>query len=318
MEFMSGGFMFRNNRPRKGISTHLDIPIVAFVVLVCIIIAIGFQLLGSINFIIGKQEIQLSIEMDDSGSELVSLLGATSSGMTHMEILGDTSATGSGQHVREGLDGLKSATDKLGTGYNLSGIESAGSSTYSGTCILDDSGEFSGEMAWPMQGTRITDAPGWRIHPDDKICKCHAGIDIGGDGMDVLAAADGVVSISGWNDRGYGNMITLTHDGGYRTLYGHLSEIEGEAAKGREVKKGQKIGVSGDTGESLGSHLHFELKIDNRPINPCGYMENAPSGCETRDRCYAGTSGEMSYVAQVPVPGAQPGNLKKNAVLVKP
>jgi murein DD-endopeptidase MepM/ murein hydrolase activator NlpD len=83
---------------------------------------------------------------------------------------------------------------------------------------------------------------------------------------------------------------------------------------------GDIIGVSGNTGETTNPHLHFELKKNGVPINPCIFVKDKPQECEVNDRCAvegsSGPSDKISYNAQVPIPGAQPGNLKKTVSLV--
>lgn len=94
----------------------------------------------------------------------------------------------------------------------------------------------------------------------------HKGIDIAADeGTDVLSADDGKVSESGENGN-YGNCIKITHNNGMVTLYAHLSEIS--VNPGDSVTKGQLIGKVGSTGDSTGPHLHFEVKKDERYIDP--------------------------------------------------
>jgi hypothetical protein len=308
--------MSRQARQSKGQITPMDLLIVAMVFFIGVGLFILVDFLVARDIIISKQTIYLSMETDDRGSELISLLGSTSAGMSHMEIVGDMSATGYEQYIKEGLDGLKDVTKRIGSGYSLSGLEAVPApTTISTTCIYDDSGQFPGKMEWPMWGTRISDEPGWRYHPIDRVCKCHSGVDIAGDGLEVKAAADGDVKFAGWTDGGYGNMVKISHEGGYETWYAHLKEIlvkEGQRVIGGETV----IGISGSTGKSTGPHLHFELRKDDKPIDPCKHMERTQSGCYVKDRCTVTPEKEI-YVTQVPVPGAQSGNLKKTAELVE-
>jgi murein DD-endopeptidase MepM/ murein hydrolase activator NlpD len=99
----------------------------------------------------------------------------------------------------------------------------------------------------------------------------HTGIDIAAEmGTTIVAPADGKVISAGWNDGGYGNMIILDNGGPMSTLYGHLSQIF--VATDQEVKRGQAIGAVGSTGESTGPHLHFEVRIDGKPVDPMTYL----------------------------------------------
>lgn len=128
-----------------------------------------------------------------------------------------------------------------------------------------------GTFQWPTPGvTYITSKFGYRTHPTTKQYKLHTGIDIGvGSGTNVLAAADGVVTISG-NHTAYGKYISINHGGGVGTLYAHNSQLL--VSVGQSVKKGQVIAKSGNTGWSTGPHLHFEVLINGSPVDPMKYF----------------------------------------------
>lgn len=99
----------------------------------------------------------------------------------------------------------------------------------------------------------------------------HKGIDIAGNvGDDVMAAIDGEVTYASFNDGGYGNLIIIEHKDNMKTYYGHLSSFNVKV--GDSVKKGDIIGEIGSTGFSTGPHLHFELRVDNNPVNPKNYI----------------------------------------------
>ena len=121
---------------------------------------------------------------------------------------------------------------------------------------------------WPVRG-RITSPYGMRVISGRK--DFHAGIDIGGPtGTNIVAAESGRVSYAGYM-RGYGNVIILSHDGGYSTVYGHNSV--NLVKKGQYVKKGSVIGKVGRTGNATGSHLHFEIRLSGKPVNPLSYLK---------------------------------------------
>jgi len=121
---------------------------------------------------------------------------------------------------------------------------------------------------WPLRG-RITSPYGMRVINGRK--EFHAGIDIGGPtGTNIVAAESGRVSYAGYM-RGYGNVIILSHDGGYSTVYGHNSV--NLVKKGQYVKKGSIIGKVGRTGNATGSHLHFEIRLSGKPVNPLSYLK---------------------------------------------
>ena len=100
----------------------------------------------------------------------------------------------------------------------------------------------------------------------------HTGLDLAGRiGEPVLAAEAGTVLEAGWAEtHGFGNYILIDHGVGYQTLYGHLSVIRVKA--GQAVVRGQRIGDVGSTGVSTGPHLHFEMHLDGRPVDPLDYL----------------------------------------------
>lgn len=125
-----------------------------------------------------------------------------------------------------------------------------------------------GNFIWPVRG-RITSPYGMRVISGRK--DFHAGIDIGGPtGTNIVAAESGRVSYAGYM-RGFGNVIILSHDGGYSTVYGHNSV--NLVKKGQYVNKGSIIGKVGRTGNATGSHLHFEIRSGGKPVNPLSYLK---------------------------------------------
>jgi len=122
-----------------------------------------------------------------------------------------------------------------------------------------------GSFSWPVTGT-ITSPFGWRSNPFGGSPEFHQGLDIAAPtGTTVTAAAGGTVIMAQWYG-GYGNYILIDHGGGYSTGYGHLSAIY--VSNGQNVKRGQAIGAVGSTGASTGPHLHFEVRIDGKPVDP--------------------------------------------------
>lgn len=101
----------------------------------------------------------------------------------------------------------------------------------------------------------------------------HKGIDIAKDtGEPVSASIDGKVIYADYNTGGYGNLVIIEHDNNMKTYYAHLNEIN--VSVGEEVETGEVVGKIGSTGLSTGPHLHFELRIDNNPVNPIGFIKN--------------------------------------------
>lgn len=122
----------------------------------------------------------------------------------------------------------------------------------------------------PARGI-ISSNYGMRIHPTTKKNAQHNGIDIAADtGDPILAAASGIVTSSGYMS-GYGYAVIIDHQNGFKTLYGHASKLLVE--KGEKVKKGQVIAKVGSTGRSTGPHLHFELQVNNKAVDPTKYMD---------------------------------------------
>jgi len=121
----------------------------------------------------------------------------------------------------------------------------------------------SGGWTWPAQGP-MTSGFGQRWG------RLHAGIDIGAPtGAPILAARDGVVSYAGVMG-GYGNIIVVDHGGGMTTRYAHQSRLG--ASVGQSVNAGDQVGYVGSTGNSTGPHLHFEVRINDQPQDPVGYL----------------------------------------------
>jgi len=114
---------------------------------------------------------------------------------------------------------------------------------------------------------------GYRSDPFHAGAAMHPGIDLSGAyGTAIFATADGTVLRAGWNTGGYGNLVELDHGRGITTRYGHMSAILVSA--GQHVTRGQQIGRMGSTGRSTGNHLHYEVRIDGRPVNPIPFMKS--------------------------------------------
>jgi len=109
---------------------------------------------------------------------------------------------------------------------------------------------------------------GLRRHPILGYVKMHTGVDwAAASGTPIYAAGNGVVEKEGW-ESGYGKFILVRHHNGYETAYGHLSAYATGVHEGEHVRQGQVIGFMGSTGLSTGSHLHFEIRINGRFVDP--------------------------------------------------
>lgn len=103
----------------------------------------------------------------------------------------------------------------------------------------------------------------------------HTGVDLVEPfGSPIFAADDGLVALVGISSSGYGNYVVIAHSGGLDTLYGHLSAALVKV--GQPVTQGQPVGLEGSTGNSTGPHLHFELRINQKPVNPTPYLPPGP------------------------------------------
>mgnify|MGYP001220922748 FL=1 len=120
---------------------------------------------------------------------------------------------------------------------------------------------------------RMTSGYGYRIHPIYKTRKMHYGMDYSAKvGTEIYATGDGVISKVKRSKRGYGNYVKINHGFGYETLYAHMSKYI--VKKGQKVKRGEVIGYVGNTGISTAPHLHYEVRKDNKKINPVNFYFN--------------------------------------------
>lgn len=181
--------------------------------------------------------------------------------------------------LQNGSDGKESCTDKV---HSVNGVETS-RENISKTVLVpsvdrivltgtkkrptNEKGVASGKFMWPAPSLHMITSPfAWRWG------SFHKGIDISGSGAygsTIVAADGGTVSLSGWND-GYGKCVIINHGNGKSTLYGHCSALLVSA--GQAVSKGQAIARVGNTGDSTGSHLHFEVIVGGRNVNPQSYL----------------------------------------------
>lgn len=111
---------------------------------------------------------------------------------------------------------------------------------------------------------------GYRTHPIFKIVRMHTGMDFNAAiGTPIYATGDGIVERADAEASGYGNHVVINHGFGYETLYGHMSKIL--VTVGQEVKRGEIIGEVGNTGQSSGPHVHYEVIRNGNKINPISY-----------------------------------------------
>jgi murein DD-endopeptidase MepM/ murein hydrolase activator NlpD len=134
---------------------------------------------------------------------------------------------------------------------------------------------------WAHLG-KINNEFGFRRNPfGGRIYEFHAGMDIDGERGDlVIAPAGGLVTKAGWQG-GYGQMIEVDHGNGLTTRYGHLSKLN--VVIGDSVFRGQLIGFIGSSGRSTGPHLHYELRLNDHPINPRRFLPPEPTDIAKRN-----------------------------------
>lgn len=127
----------------------------------------------------------------------------------------------------------------------------------------------------PLDGARISSGFGMRSHPVLGFNRMHQGIDFAAPtGTRVFAAADGTV-VSARREGGYGLMVRLRHANGVETRYAHLSRFARGLTPGRRVRQGDVIGAVGSTGLSTGPHLHYEVAVAGRTVNPARHVQQA-------------------------------------------
>ncbi|HKO95862.1 MAG TPA: peptidoglycan DD-metalloendopeptidase family protein [Pyrinomonadaceae bacterium] len=127
---------------------------------------------------------------------------------------------------------------------------------------------------WPVAG-KLEGGFGGRRNPfGGGSYEFHSGQDIeAAMGAPIVAGASGTVTFVGWQN-GYGQLVVIDHGGGLTTRYGHLSQFG--VAQGQKVERGEFIGNVGSTGRSTGPHLHYEVRINDQPVNPLQYLLTSP------------------------------------------
>lgn len=146
------------------------------------------------------------------------------------------------------------------------GIGSHPNVSYLGAFACNATANQMGTGFWQLPTGR-TGISGYEYNPP-----VHNGLDYDGETGDALYATDsGVVIYAGLSDRGYGNTIVIDHGNGYLSLYGHLMDGGVAVGCGQVVYSGSVIGYMGSTGNSTGSHLHFEIRYNGSPVNPHGF-----------------------------------------------
>lgn len=182
----------------------------------------------------------------------------------------DKVRVGQSKVIRQGVEGTQRLTYRIvkQNGYVVTEelmdkeviVEPIPEIVEKGTMVVQ--GEGSGKFAYPLKSYRITSKYGQRWG------RLHSGVDFTGNKR-ILASDAGVVEFVG-SRTGTGKTIIINHKNGFKTLYGHLNSYT--VKKGEKVQKGDQIGVMGNTGNSTGTHLHFEIHKNGVPQNPLKYL----------------------------------------------
>ena len=138
-----------------------------------------------------------------------------------------------------------------------------------------ENGLASIPSAMPAETFKLSSSFGYRRDPFNGRGAMHSGLDFkAAYGTPILAAADGVITKSGWMG-GYGKTIEISHGNGLMTRYAHMSRLN--VTTGQKVERGVQIGKMGSTGRSTGTHLHFEVRHNGRAINPHKFLKANPN-----------------------------------------
>jgi murein DD-endopeptidase MepM/ murein hydrolase activator NlpD len=148
---------------------------------------------------------------------------------------------------------------------------------------------------------------GWRRHPILGYSKMHTGVDWAAPrGTPIYASGNGIVEKTGW-EGGYGKYIKLRHNNGYETAYGHMSAFARNMGPGTRVRQGQVIGYVGSTGLSTGAHVHYEIMVNGRFVDPMRIK--LPRGRSLEGPVYASFEQERNrydgMMNRAPVPVAE-------------
>lgn len=216
---------------------------------------------------------RVSKEKDVQVASLGSIAGEVSAiyGLKNDSRLLPTNDTIQPGQYQASLDTLYALRGSAITGAASLGMQDPGRHLAS---LADWSKLADAPSLWPVEG-RLTSSFGERVDPFNGEGAFHSGIDISVPyGTPIHAAADGVVTFAEFSS-GYGRLIHIDHGHGVTSGYGHLSGFA--ISPGQHVKRGQIIGYVGTTGRATSPHLHYEVRIQNVPVNPHKYLRNTLS-----------------------------------------
>jgi murein DD-endopeptidase MepM/ murein hydrolase activator NlpD len=223
-----------------------------------------------------KQYRQLQSTVNDTNQRLDSLQSlATEVAMTYGVLRYHPAAFDQSDNPVTAADAFDRSVEQ----YTFLKRNAAAIATYSGGLRLMPAMSFADSTytpaTWPVLG-HITDTFGERLDPFSGEGAFHTGVDVATDyGVPVHATADGIVMIAE-NHAGYGRVVVIDHGFGITTWYAHLSSFS--AISGARVKRGEVVGYTGISGRSTGPHVHYEVRVNNAPVNPWRYMRSTPAG----------------------------------------
>ena len=207
-------------------------------------------------------------ERDIQVASLGSLAGEVSSlyGLKSNPVLEEVPSSAHDQQLHTCLDQLYELKSSALSGAAMSGISLG---MVQNVTMADWQRANSSPNLWPVEG-QITGSFGERIDPFNGEGAFHNGVDIASSyGQPVIAPADGVVTFAD-TEGGYGRFIIIEHGHGITTRYGHLAGFA--VAAGQQIHRGDTIGYVGLSGRSTGPHLHYEVRINDIPVNPHKYL----------------------------------------------
>ena len=201
----------------------------------------------------------ISLESSDKAQQTLGIGGPDELGLQNLTSMGAKKQDEALEEMHQELTLLKGAASKQEISFQML-IE-----------YFEDKRSLyaSTPSVWPVTGW-ITSPFGSRISPVAGNIKFHEGIDIAAQiGTPVIAPADGIVIKAGF-ETGYGNIVEISHGYGLKTVFGHNYRLN--VKTGQHVTRGDIISYVGDTGTSTGPHLHYEVRVNNLPVNPVRYL----------------------------------------------
>lgn len=222
-----------------------------------------YEELGALQAQLGEQQTQVQTLLDSKGIEIANLESAIGAKASELQALIEK-AKAEEEARKQAELAQQQQQQKPSGGNSSSGNNSSGGSYVPpGDNVISGNGTF----AHPCPSGYLTSGFGYR----DFDNSFHKGVDFGTGGAAVptYAAADGRVLIAGWSNSA-GNWVVIQHSGGLVTKYMHHSALS--VSSGQYVSKGQQLGLTGNTGNSAGVHLHFQVELNGKPVDPFNYL----------------------------------------------